>query len=161
MKIQALLLCLSASILLPACGAGSPDAYVEKSTKIACQHYEKCEPELWEQGMFESVNDCRDQLLDMEFDGQTLRDQFVESCTDYDRGAARKCLSAARKIKGDCDVNFDEVDEPACDEVCGAPAELGLGNPLSGELVARVLEQMEADGELGLEVEVEDELAAE
>ncbi len=150
MKAQALLLLLSSSFLLPACGTGSPDAYVEEAFKISCQYLKKCEEEMWEQSMFESVSDCRDTLLDADLDGNgaTLRDSFVESCKDFDGGAARKCLAAARKAKRSCS-DLETVEEPACEEVCGAqPAGQALGEPMSPELVLRALEQMEASGEL-------------
>lgn len=155
MKTQLLLLCFSASIILPACGSSSPDAFIEKNMTLACKYTKKCEEAMWEEAGFESVSDCRDQLLDTDLGGQgTLRDQFVESCTDFDSSAARKCLAAGRKAKRSCD---EEVDEPACDEVCGTPEAMGQGlaepvNP--DELVSRALEEsieseeLEPEGEL-------------
>jgi hypothetical protein len=154
-----LLLCSSASILLPACGASSPEAFLEKSIKISCQYLEKCEEAMWNDAKFESVNDCRDTLLEVEIPGQgTFRDLFVDNCTDFDKSAARTCLAAGRKAKRSCD---DETEEPACMEVCGAPSSAGLGlspEPLTDELVTRALEEMIERGELDLEVE--DELTA-
>jgi hypothetical protein len=160
MKTQLLLLCLSTSfaIILPACGTSSPDAYIEKSTTIACKYAKKCEEAMWDEAGFESISDCRDKTLDSNLGGQgTLRDLFVEGCTDFDSGAARKCLAAARKAKRGCD-DLAEVDEPACNEVCGTPEAMGLGlapDPLTDELVARALEQMAENGELELEPEGE------
>lgn len=156
MKSKALLLCLSASIFLPACGAGSPEAYVEKSAKISCQYLEKCEEAAWTEAGYESISDCKDQFLEQNFDGEgTFRDQFVANCTDFDSGSARKCLSAARKAKNECTPLTQEINEPACEEVCGPPDAMGLalGNPLDSELVARMLEDLEASGELDLEPE--------
>lgn len=155
MKTRFLLLCPLVAFVLPACGASSPDAYVEKSTKLACQYTKKCEEAMWEEAGFDSVSDCVDTLLDTDLGGEgTLRDAFVESCTDFDKGAARDCLAAARKAKRSCD---DEVDEPACERVCGTPASgLGLGpDPLTDELVTRALEQRVEDGELESEPELE------
>ncbi len=157
MKIQATLLSLlSLSIFLPACGASSPEAYIEKSTKIACQYLEKCEEAMWDMAGFDSVNDCRDQLLELSVDGTSLRDAFVESCTDFDKSAARKCLAAARKAKRSCD---DMSDEPACEEVCGPAPVAGqaLAEPMPADVVARALEQLESSGELEL---VDDELTS-
>lgn len=159
MKTRLLLLCLSTSIALPACGAGSPDAYVEKSTKLACQYAKKCEEAMWEEAGFESVSDCVDKTLDTDLGGQgTLRDVFVAGCTNFDKGAARDCLAAGRKAKRSCD---DMIDEPACERVCGTPSEamgMGLGpDPLTDELVTRALEQMVENGELELELEPEGE----
>jgi hypothetical protein len=154
MKTRALLLCLSASILLPACGTGSPEAYIEESSKISCQYLKKCEEAMFDMAGFESVKDCRDQLLDLDLGGEgSLRDQFVAGCTDFDGGAARKCLAAGRKAKRGCD-DLTTVEEPACEEVCGPVQEgdgLALAEPLSGELVARALEELDANGELELE----------
>lgn len=159
MKTQLLLLSLSSALLLPACGSSSPENYIEASMKIACQYTEKCDEAMWDAAGFDSVNDCRDQLLDADLGGEgSLRDNFVEGCTDFDKGAARKCLAAARKAKRGCD-DLETVEEPACDEVCGAPASMGLGlspEPLTDELVTRALEQMVDNGEL--ELEPEDEL---
>ena len=159
MKTQLLLLCLSTtfSIVLPACGTSSPDAYIEKSTTLACKYAKKCEEAMWEEAGFESISDCRDQLLDTNLGTEgTLRDQFVEGCTDFDSGAARKCLAAARKAKRGCD-DLAEVDEPACNEVCGTPEVMGQGlaDPMTDELVARALEQLVENGELELEPEGE------
>ena len=93
MKTRILLLGLSASIFLPACGTGSPDAYVEKSIKLACQYTEKCEEAMWNEAGFDSVSDCVDKTLDTDLGGQgTLREVFVAGCTDFDKGAARDCL---------------------------------------------------------------------
>jgi hypothetical protein len=158
MKTQLLLLCLSTSIVLPACGTSSPEAYIEKSTTLACKYVEKCEEAMWEEAGFDSISDCREQVLDTDLGGQgSLRDLFVEGCTDFDSGAARKCLAAARKAKRSCD-DLAEVDEPACDEVCGLPPEAmgqGLAEPMADELVARALEQLVENGELELEPEGE------
>lgn len=161
MKTQLLLLCSSIAIVLPACGTSSPEAYIEKSTTIACKYTKKCEEAMWEEAGFESVSECRDELLDTDLGGQgTLRDLFVEGCTDFDSGAARKCLAAARKAKRSCE-DLAEADEPACQDVCGIPDAMGLGlgpDPLTDELVARALEQLAENGEL--ELEPEDELTA-
>jgi hypothetical protein len=157
MKTNAILLSMSTLLLLPACGAGSPEAYIEKSTKISCQYFEKCEEAMWDEAGFDSVKDCRDKTLDTPIgDGGTLRDLFLAGCTEFDRGAARKCLGAARKAKRACD-DLETVDEPACDEVCGTNAAMGqvLADPANEELVARALEEMEAQGELEPEPEPE------
>lgn len=158
MKNQLLLLCLSTSIVLPACGTSSPDAYIEKSTTLACKYTKKCDEAMWNEAGFDSISDCRDQVLDTNLAGQgTLRDLFVEGCTDFDSGAARKCLAAARKAKRSCE-DLAEVDEPACEEVCGVPQAMGQGlapDPLTDELVARALEQLVENGELELEPEGE------
>lgn len=159
MKTRLLLLSLSAALLLPACGSSSPESYIEATAKLSCQYLEKCEEAMWEEAGFDSVKDCRDMLLDTDLGGEgTLRDNFVESCTDFDKGAARKCLAAGRKAKRSCE-DLETVEEPACEEVCGAPASMGLGlgpDPLTDELVTRALEAMIDDGEL----ELEDELTA-
>lgn len=134
-------LLLGASAVLPGCATSSPDNYVEKTTKLACQYLEKCETETYEQGGFDSINDCRDQTLDTPLGNEgTLRDLFVDSCTDFDKSAARTCLRAAKKAKRSCEQN----EEPACEEVCGNPDMAMLfKDPTNQELVAQMLEDME------------------
>jgi hypothetical protein len=145
MNTQAILpLCLSTSILLAACGSSSPEAYIETSIKISCQYLKKCQESSWNAAGYDSVADCRNQLLDEELGEEgSRRDRFVESCTDFDSSAARECLAALRKAKRDC---ASEVEEPACSEVCGMPdaASLSLADSIGGETAAHALEQLEA-----------------
>ena len=163
MKTQALLLSLSASFFLPACGSSSPERYIEKSTKLTCQYTKKCKEADWNEAGYDSVSDCREQTLDAELlpGSGTVRDLFVENCSDFDSGAARTCLAAARKAKRSCDENPEP--EPACNDVCGNNEMMGqvLADPANEELVARVLEELVANGELELDIEAPvDELAA-
>ncbi|MEM9459189.1 MAG: hypothetical protein AAGF11_33735 [Myxococcota bacterium] len=157
MKIKSF--ALSSSLLLgalalPACGSSSPDNYIEKSTKLSCKYTKKCEEAMWDEAGYDSVRDCVDQTLDAELlpGAGTARDLFVETCTDFDSSAARQCLSALRKARRSCDV--DDVpteDQEACASVCGELApEMGalMLEPGNEELVARMLEQLELDGEL-------------
>ncbi len=157
MKIKALFLSSSflfgAAVVLPACGSSSPDNYIEKTTQLGCKYLKKCEESMWDEAGFDSVNDCRDESLDLELvpGTGTVRDLFVEACSDFDKSAARKCLAASRKAVRSCDQELEMEDQTTCAEVCGDPA-MGslLRDPTNQEVVFELLEQMEADGQLEL-----------
>lgn len=153
MKIGTRALLLVFSSTLVACGTGSPDAYLEKSAKISCQFLRKCDAAMWNAAGFDSVWDCRDQLLDMDLSpGEgTLRDSFAESCIDFDREAARRCLASKREDKRNCD---DSTIDAACFDVCNPPSLIFqvADVPLDTQLVGRALAELEATAGPGARV---------
>lgn len=166
MKIKTLALSSSlllGALVLPACGSSSPDNYIEKSTKLSCKYTKKCEEAMWNEAGHDSVRDCVDQTLDAELlpGAGTTRDLFVELCTDFDSGAARQCLAAARKARRGCNIeDMSAEDQEACASVCGelSPEMSGLMlDPDHEERVAWMLEQLGLEGELEGELDVDDE----
>ncbi len=108
-------LSLGISFVAVGCGSSSPKAFAKRSGKLACQTIEKCEEEIWKAAGYDSVSECVDDTT-KEDDVEA----FVDACDDFDRGAARKCLAAARKYKRSCD-EADRTEEAMkdCGEVCG------------------------------------------
>lgn len=145
-------LLFGASFVLPACGSSSPENYIEASTKQSCKYTKKCEEAMWNEAGFDSVRDCVDETLDAELlpGAGTVRDLFVENCTDFDKSAARTCLAASRKARRSCDIDdISDDDQKACAEVCGS---VDMGNllldPTNEELVARMLEDKLLDEQI-------------
>ena len=150
---------------LGACGSSSPDNFIETSTRISCKKMKKCDDAQWNEAGFSSVSDCTDQILDgpaimqessngegEEDDGLggleslfSYREAFVLACTDFDKKAARQCLSGMRKVKRKCDDGaMSSEQEDACASVCGDPvvSELFV-HPEDRELLEFVIEELE------------------
>ena len=158
MKNSSWLLCVAFAPLAFAvgCGSSSPENFIKKSTEIGCRYAKKCEKDDWDEAGYDSVKDCRDDLV-----SDDEADAFAEACEDFDRGAARKCLAGLRKAKRKCDEDAaSDEQEEACAEVCGS---LDIGeltrNPDTTDVVTRILE--DAVGQYEDMLIEEEELGAE
>ncbi len=151
MKLKSLSWIFCSSFLLAACGSSSPDNYIEKTTKLSCKYLKKCEESMWNEAGYDNVGDCVDQTLDAEIPvvGGTVRDAFVDSCSDFDSSAARKCLAGLRKAKRKCDLDAASSEqETACAEVCGTPAASALfADPASLEAALELVDSMPVEDE--------------
>lgn len=167
MLLRSSFLLLTASLVLPACASRSPEAFAEKSAKLGCKYDRDCNPERYEMGQFDSIDECVDFLLDTDFGGEgTLRDAYANDCGEFDSGKARTCLKAARQARSSCDM--EAMQDPACNEVCsnfGGNSEESmdqmLREPATVAWLARMIDEAELGEDHESEPEVADELVSE